>query len=272
MAILTMLVLFEAWAVPRLGESLSIVPPWRLMTDTGSLTFAAGVAFGVLLLVTAIPMPYIVRCALLTVCGLGLYGVALVHTRIEVAAFAFRGHPAIGATLAGSPGLVALFSLALLLPAALYWRSRYTESFAARVAVLVGILLSLAAYLLAGVFDVPGGPPLTSLPAMATGAPLVGDKIAASLLLLPAAATVLALLALLPHPKTGGSAFWAWLFVTGVGAAVLVQAGFVSGWRDGQWKAVLAPMEIGLMLYAGLLLLPVALGHLLGEAEALSRK
>ncbi len=271
MAILSLLLLFEAWAVPALGDGMRLVPPWTLMGDSGSLTFAAGVAFGAILVITALPMPYLLRCLLLAGGGIAMLVLALIHARAVVAGFGFRGHPGIALGLAGPAGLTALIAATLVFPTALYWRSRYTASLAARIAVLVGMLVVISAYMLGGAAGAGGGPPLLTLISKVTGATLLADKLAAAVLLIPAIVVPLASLVLLRHPHTGFSSLWAWLHVTALGGAVLIQAGFVSGWRAGEWKAVLAPLESALFLYAALLLAPVALGHLIGEAERLIR-
>ncbi len=273
MAILSMLVLFEAWAIPTVGTDLHLQAPWVLVQGVGSLTFLAAVFFGGLLLFAAIPMPYIARATLMTVAGATLLVFGILQMQAEVAAFAFRGHPGLAFAFAGEPGVLALLLVSLLFPTALFWRARYTASFWSRIAVLLGVLTVAACYFLLGaIAGSEGSAPLVELFRAAGDSNLyLGNRISVFVLLLPLPLIILSALVFLKHPRSGGAGLWAWLYVTVLGAIPLLQAGFVSTWRGGQWKSVLAPLKVSLFLYAGLLLAPVALGHLIGELERLIR-
>ncbi|MFT5431924.1 MAG: hypothetical protein ACI9OJ_002622 [Myxococcota bacterium] len=264
-AILSMLVLFESFAIPHLSGDMHLIAPWELLTDVGGLSFHAAVFFGVLLLGAALPMPYLARTIVMLGASSTLLVFAVMHMGILVDGFAFRGHPLLAAVFDGSPALLGMVTATLLFPAALNWRGRYTESFTSRIMVLVGILAVLAAYFLTGLFT-GGSPPLLTLVSVLThSGVLLADRISAALALFPIVLIVLSFLVFRRHPKTGGAGLWAWLFVTTLGAIPIVQAIMVSGFQQGQWKHVLAPLKGSLFLYAALLLLPVALGHFFGE-------
>jgi hypothetical protein len=264
-AILSMLVLFESFAIPHLSGDMHLVAPWELLIDVGGLSFHAAVFFGVLLLGAVLPMPYLARTIVMLGASSTLLVFAAMHMSILVEGFAFRGHPLVAAVFDGSPALLGILTATLLFPAALNWRSRYTESFTSRIMVLVGILAVLAAYFLTGLLS-DGSPPLLRLiSALSDSGTLLADRISVALALSPIVLIVLSFLVFRRHPRTGGAGVWAWLFVTVLGAIPIVQAVMVSGFQQGQWKHVLAPLKGSLFLYAGLLLLPVALGHFFGE-------
>ena len=271
MAILAMLVLFEAFAVPEVTMDLQLIAPWELVRLPSTLTFLSAVFFGVLLLFVAIPMPYLLRTTLMTGAGGTLLAFGLWRMRDAVEGFAFRGHPIMELVFVDAPGTLAVLLVSLLFPVALYWRSRYTASFWSRIAVLVGILTVAAVALFATrAGGMNGSPPVVELMGVAaSGDSLMANRISAAVMLLPLATVFFSLLVFLRHPRTGLAGLWAWLYVTAFAAVPLIQAGFVSSWRSGGWKAALEPLEASLFLYAGLLLFPVALGHLIGEVGRL---
>lgn len=273
MGILAMLLLFQSAAVPRIDDSMHFLVPWSLVGEVGGLTFHAALFCALLfpLVIGRLPLPYIVRGLAFLGIGITMFVFALSHMRIAIAEFAFRGHPQISLFLDGSTGALAFSMATLLFPAALYWRSRYTASFASRIAVLVGALVVLSAYFLMTVASGGAGqPPIAALFSnVGDSSQLMADRVSMGLLLVPLAVLPLSALILLPHPRSGIAGLWAWLYVTAIGLVPLVQAGFVSHFSNGGYKYALAPLKVSLMLYAALLVLTVALGHVVGETERL---
>lgn len=269
MAILSMLVLFEAFAIPGIDSAGGLIAPWKQL-DGSTTTLLSGIFFGSFLLAAAIPMPYVVRSGLFVGLGATLLVFGVLKMQAAIDAFAFRGHPGLAFVFA-KPGVLTLMVLSLLFPAALFWRSRYTASFGSRIATLLGILLVVLVYLLAGaVGGGAGSPPIAALFGAAGQSGLyLADRLSVFLLLVPVALVPLSALVFLKHPRSGLAGLWAWLYVTALAAVPLMQAGFVSTYRQGQWKFTLAPLEVALFLYAGLLVAPVALGHFIGEIERL---
>ncbi len=268
MALLAMILLFEAFAIPRLAEGMELNPPWELVKQQGGLTFHAAAFFGVLLLLAAIPLPYLVRAATLTGAAATLLVFSLQHVRYAADAFAFRGHPGIEAFLEPTP--LALGLMALAFPTALYWRSRYTASLAARIAVMLGLVLAVVAFLSVG-RSVGASEGLVQRLIAVVKSGLRGDRAASACLLLPLVAIPFSLLVWLRHPRSGAAGLWAFLFTAGLGSAPIALAAHVASYREGAFKYVFAPLKPSLLLLAALLLLPIAAGHTLGETERLIR-
>jgi hypothetical protein len=271
MATLGMLVLFEAIAIPLLSPDMHLIAPWTLIRSVDSVTFQASVSLGALLVFTAIPLPYIVRATLLLCTGITMLVFGILHVQDASSAFAFRGHPGLAYVLTEQPAALAMTLGGLLFPTMLYWRSRYTASFSSRIAVLIGMLAMMACYFLVGAIgDLTSATPIVELARTVTNSDsLLANRLSAFALLVPLGVIPFATLIFLKHPRTGGAGFWAWLSVSSLAAVPLIQALFVSSWREGQWKYVLEPLQASLFLYAGLLLAPVALGHVIGEVERL---
>ncbi len=274
MGILAMLLLFLSAAVPRVDAAMHFLAPWALLGKFGGLTFHAALFFAVLLpfVIGRLPLPYIVRSVAFLGIGMTMFVFALSHMRIAISEFAFRGHSGITLFLDGPAGLLVYVMATFLFPVALYWRSRYTASFASRIAVLFGALVVLSAYFVMGaVAGGEGPPPVVALfSSLSDSGLFLADRITVGLLLVPLMLLPLALLVLLPHPRSGLAGLWAWLYVTAIGVIPLVQAGFVSHFRDGGYKYVLAPLKASLLFYAALLVVTVAMGHLIGEVGRLN--
>jgi hypothetical protein len=270
MGILALLILFQVCAFPLVSADAHLIPPWKLIQVTGSVTFMAA-AFFVLVLVTAIiPMPYIMRSAAMLGIGTLMIAVGMGFMHDAASSFAFRGHPGIDFVFLGKSSVRIMLVMSLWFPAALYWRSRYPYSFYSRIGVVVGALIVATCYLFLLTFAGSVSSPIATLLQTVTDSNSIrGDVLSAVVLLLPIGLVGLSVLAFLPAPRTGATALWGWCYVTALALAPIILAVMVSWFRQGQWKYILAPLQSAFFLYAGLIIFPIALGHVAGEGERL---
>lgn len=264
MVLLGLLALLGAFAVPTVVSG-SLTAPWKSITDVQSLSFLCAVFFGINLLVAALPMPLGVRAGLLTLASAAHLGFGAMLVRDAALRFSFHGHPALDELFAAGalPTTVALLA-AVVLPAGLYARGRFTGSIAARVTVGIGLALALVVLLGWGaLFSADGDMPLATLVAQATGsATLQGDRFASVALLIGALAVPLSGLAFLGPKRTGLVSLWALLWSSMLGVALVIEAVHVVHLEH--WREALEPTKVAAFVFAGLLIAPVALGSLIG--------
>jgi hypothetical protein len=270
MVVLTLFALLAAFGVPTIEGDL-LQAPWKEVADPQSLSFLCAVFFGVNLLLAALPMPLAVRAGGLLLSGLATLAFGGLLMRDAGLRFLFRGHPAISAVwLEGVAATIVVTLAAIVLPAGLYARGRFTASGSARITVAVGVLLALG--VLFGLQALSGldAMPLVRAVQVAIGdASYQGDRLASIALLAGTIAIPLSGLAFLGPRRTGLCTLWAFIWSVGLVAALVGLAVHIGHLE--QWRLVLEPLKLSLLVASGLLLAPVALGSLVGALGRRSR-
>ncbi|MGM0574475.1 MAG: hypothetical protein ACQEXJ_01905 [Myxococcota bacterium] len=264
-----LLLLVEVAALPSTRGD-AVVAPWRELTSPGSAGFVAATFLLLLGLVVGLPMRERLRAGLATGLGVALLAFGLALSRDASAAGAFDAQPALAAVLQGAVGLrVVLLVVACALPGALFWRARQPTGLGPRILVGTGVALLAFAYL--GLHVLPGldAAPLAILLRTGAEAPFLGDRMAAWLALLPLAVAPVALVTLRRAPDRTQALALGLLTWLGVAAPLVTLSLFVAS--TDAWYRVLLPVQATSVLAAGLLLLPVAAGWLLGASLSGSR-
>ena len=247
-------------AMPTLGAD-GLVSPWSSLMMPGSTPFTV-CAFGVLLAAMVFgPLDPLVRASLSTFLGLGLLVFAYLLVGGEVHDGGFEMHPALAAVFGASVSARIVVGLcACVLPTALAWWSLEPESVGAKVLLFAGVLLVAFGYMALPAVGIGEHSALTVLVEAALGSPFMGDRIGATLALLPGLVAVLTIPVLMLHQDQSATGlaglFWASLILP-----MLALSLFVS--TASSWATVLGPLQAVITLGAGLLLVPMTLGELL---------
>jgi len=253
-------VFFACIGVPGVRNGVRLIPPWEQFGDPSSVAFHALVIAGFALVFAVWQMGEILRAVLLSIVGCAGLLVGLFHLRQGVIAGQFGPDPVAAIVL--DTGTLGLVLGSLLLPAALYWRSRATRSMPSRLTVAVGIGVALSVLLLGGL---PGTPILGLIDVLRFGAPV--DRWSAAAGLVALTAVLMSLLAFLPHPRTGFAALWAFAMTLALGALPVIRSLFIAGYHQGHWKQTLVPLKPSLLFAGGVILFAVGVGFLLAAFE-----
>ncbi len=266
MTVLVLIVLFEAVVLPGYHDG-AVVGPWAELARPGSATFVGAAFFVLVLVVALVPIAPLWRAVAATFLGLGLTVFGAVLVGAAVSAGAFDGQPALAAIFGNGPATrLVLLLAAVTLFTGLYWRRADAASIGARVLVGTGFGLAIFVYMglhAAGPLD---SVPLAGLGGEILGGTFVGDRVAAALAFLPLLVAPFSLGAFLRAPSTGGVGVTAGLLWLTAVLPMLVLALFVA--PAGRWELVLQPIQVCSIFAAGLLFLPLGIGHLLGIASA----
>jgi hypothetical protein len=167
------------------GADLAHILPMLLMAAIGFLSLVVG----------AIPMGSGARGAIAAVLGMGGALTPGIYGLIE-------GGPV-------TVGLVASIIAVVLLIPSLLARAHFREATLPRILVTLGVLGVLAPFLIPTQDVIPLAASVNALTSSMTWL----DKLPAIFMLATVVLCVLALLAWIPGPSTGGASLWAWLFI-----------------------------------------------------------
>jgi hypothetical protein len=263
--VVTGMLLLETALMPSL-RARHVVAPWSAWTDPASPNFVAVSFMALLGLFFAFPLSRFFRTALHGLTAALLIVFSLVLLRSALASRLFDGQPALHALFIDglTGGLVVILTICVIVTA-LLWLHMVPESRRARGCLLAGVALTLVTYFGMGAFTSLAATPLTLLLAASSESPFLGDRIAASVALVPLLGVAASMAVWLPGERgrvLGLLAGAVWAFSI---APLMILALYVA--PTDSWQDVLVPIQISSLLAAGLLLVPTSLGHVCAVRE-----
>ena len=236
---------------------------WKDISDPGGLSFLSALFTGGLVAIMFLAGRSPSRTILLALAGILLLAFGVYHLHEDLLRLAYRNHPALHHIVMGGAAYLTLPLLTLLLPAGLVGHAARPTAITPRILVVLGLVAALVTFLL---ISAPGGEraPLAALleiqraPDTLQGDRIAGWLVLGTLVLLPGG-----LFVFLSEERRAPWALLGVLFCLLVAGAVLVLAMHVA--KPSHWLDALPAVKTALLLGAGLLLAPPALGEVLAR-------